>query len=95
MFIWHWFLIVTGSNNVSGSWYGFWSGFAGDLTIFAAIIIWYKRNKCKSCWRLAYHKVRGTHYKTCHKHATIAHHAKIRSGHAEQYPEQHKFLKES
>ena len=42
----HFFLVVTGSINESHAWYGFWSGFAGDLTLFTGIAIWYKKHNC-------------------------------------------------
>ncbi len=93
--IWHWLLTVTGINNTSGTWYGFWSGFASDLTEFGVILVIYKRFKCKNCWRLAHHKVEGTHYKTCHKHLTKSDHDNLRMKHEYDYPEQHKILEGS
>lgn len=33
----HWFLHYTGSDNVSGPWYGFFSGFGSDLTELALL----------------------------------------------------------
>lgn len=69
--IWLWWLTVTGSNNTSGVWYGFWSGFGSDLgeiAIIASIIGWYKHNECHvdSCHRLGKHPFR--HYKLCKHH---------------------------
>lgn len=66
--IWHFILTVTGANNVSGDWYGFWSGFAGDLTIFAGIGVWYWHHVChqNSCYRFGFHKAGD--YNVCRKH---------------------------
>jgi hypothetical protein len=59
----HW----SGSDNVSGPEYGlpgFWSGFGGDITIFAAILAWpwiqFKRHNCqvRRCWRIGRHEYR-------------------------------------
>lgn len=70
MILWHWFLTVTGSNNTAGTWYGFWSGFAGDLFLFGGIITIYKKHNCHvhNCWRIGKHPVEGTPYTTCKKH---------------------------
>jgi hypothetical protein len=48
------FLHYTGSDNVSGRWYGFWSGFGGDLGILAAIGYYLRRHNChaRGCWRI-------------------------------------------
>ena len=69
MAVWHWFLQVTGTDNESGKWYAFWSGFGADFTegaIFLSIIGLYRRHKCQSCWRPALKgglgRVEGTHY---------------------------------
>lgn len=70
--IWNWFLTVTGSNNTSGTWYGFWSGFAGDLFIFGALVSFYRKHNCHDnhCWRIGKHIVDGTPY--CNKHHQAA-----------------------
>jgi hypothetical protein len=60
--LWLWVLHVSGSDNVSGKWYGFWSGFGGDLGIIGALaaVPWmqYKRHNCqvKGCWRIGRHE---------------------------------------
>ena len=43
-----------GLDNLSGPWYGFWSGFGSDLPIFAGIAIFLIHRNChkKGCWRL-------------------------------------------
>ena len=86
------FLHWTGSWNESGAWYGFWSGFGACLTYFAVIGVAYRHLKCKSCWRIAHHRVEGTHYKTCHKHATPDEHARLQEMHRHKFPEQHKLF---
>lgn len=64
----HWFLTVTGSNNTSDTWYGFWSGFAGDLTIFAGIITYYIHTRChvEGCNKRGKYPFK--HYRLCGHH---------------------------
>ena len=95
--IFHVFLNWSGSSNPSGNQYGFWSGFGSDLgeiAILGSIVGLYKHHNCavKGCVRIAHHPVRGTNLKTCHKHATVAIHNKIRKEHKENYPDQHELL---
>lgn len=95
--LFHWFLTVTGSNNTSGTWYGFWSGFGSDLTEFAllgTVIGLFRHHNChvKGCFRIGHHPVEGTNYKTCHKHLTKEDHDKLSIHHAKHHPEQHKML---
>jgi hypothetical protein len=57
--IWHWFLHYTGSDNTSGVWYGFWSGFASDIaeiTLVLGFITYLRHRNChvKGCWRLGH-----------------------------------------
>jgi hypothetical protein len=40
--IFNWFLTVTGSNNTSGTYYGFWSGFGSDIGEFALLGVIFK-----------------------------------------------------
>jgi len=54
---WFWHVLdFFGIVNEAGPGYGFWSGFAGDLTIFAAVIGWLWHHNChvKGCWRLGH-----------------------------------------
>ena len=93
--IWHWFLTVTGTNNTSGEWYAFQSGFGSDIAEFAilgSLIAVYRHHKCASCWRVGRIQVEGTPYKTCHKHSTVDSHKAIHKRHSIEYPEQHKLL---
>lgn len=60
----------------------------------AAIIIWWRHQICQQhgCPRLAFHRVRGTTYKTCTRHAVPAVHAALIRQHAAERPEQHALL---
>jgi hypothetical protein len=62
-----------GLDNLSGPWYGFWSGAGSDLTelaIIGGLISLARRHNChvKGCWRIGRHKVEGTEFITCAKH---------------------------
>lgn len=75
--VWHWFLYVTGSDDTSGNWYGFWSGFGSDLgefAIIAGLIGVYRRHNCgeDGCWRLGRHEV--TDLTTGQKHIKCRRH---------------------
>lgn len=65
-----------------------------SITVFGAVIGLYRRFDCSqaSCWRIGLHKVDGTTYRTCAKHATIELHSALQSKHAKKRPEQHKLL---
>ena len=68
-----WLLHVLGVDNVSGRWYGFWSGFGsdiGEVVIIGALVSVYRKHNChaKGCWRLARHPVEGTPYVVCRRH---------------------------
>jgi hypothetical protein len=76
--LWHWFLTVTGSNNTSGIWYGFWSGFGSDLgevVLIGGLIQIYRGTRChvderatggKNCRRRG--RFPFQHYKLCKIH---------------------------
>jgi hypothetical protein len=71
--MWHWFLHFTGSDNVSGPWYGFWSGFGsdiGELGIIGGLIHSARSHTChvKRCWRIGHLKLDGTPFTVCTKH---------------------------
>ena len=65
---------ILGLDNVSGPWYAFWSGFGGDLTIFAGLFAiagsFLRKHNChvKGCWRIGRHPVDGTQYVVCRRH---------------------------
>lgn len=67
-----WTLIqhIVGVDDLTGAWYGFWSGFGADLSMFVAVAVWYRKNAChtRGCWRIAHHEVDGKPYKVCRKH---------------------------
>ena len=69
--LWTDFLNWTGSNNVSGNQYGFFSGFGSDISeflILGGIIQLYHAHNChvKGCARIGKHRV--GHYVVCKKH---------------------------
>lgn len=71
--IWHWLLHVMGVDNVSGPWYGFWSGFGsdiGELAIVGSLLAVVRRHNChvRRCWRVGRHPVAGTGYMVCRRH---------------------------
>ena len=88
--MWWWILHVTGVDNVSGPWYGFWSGFGSDLgeiEISPPTIAIYRRHNChvKGCWRIGKYSVEGTGYVVCrHHHPDEAptHHEVLAAHHA-------------
>jgi len=59
--LWLQVLHILGLDNGSGMWYLFWSGFVGDVTLLAAILVapyvQWKRNNCQveRCWRFGRH----------------------------------------
>lgn len=72
----------TGTFDEAGSWYGFWSGFAGGFGILTIVIIGYRKINChtQKCWRIGHHDLvvkhsdtdPGTTYRVCrHCHPEI------------------------
>lgn len=63
---------VLGLDNASGRWYLFWSGFFGDTTIIASIVILYWKHNChhKGCPWIGKHHLNGTPYCSKHKGAS-------------------------
>lgn len=61
---------LLGLDNLSGPWYGFWSGIGGDLSILAAPLVLLRRHNChvKGCPRLGRHPVPGTGFVVCRRH---------------------------
>ena len=67
----NWLAHVLGIDDVSGKWYGFWSGFGSDISevalIGAVLGAWHKHNCHQGrCWRLGRHTVDGTPW--CNRH---------------------------
>lgn len=71
MILWHWIFHVAGVDNLSGPWYGFWSGLGSDISEFALVgggIALARAHTChvQGCWRWGKHPA-GI-YKFCAKH---------------------------
>jgi hypothetical protein len=68
----HWLPHILGIDNLSGRWYGFWSGIGSDiaeLAIVGGLVTVVRRNNCEvhRCWRLGRHATAGGHH-VCRKH---------------------------
>lgn len=68
-----WLLHVLGVDNLSGRWYGFWSGFGSDVGeagIVAALAAQVRRHNChvRGCWRVGRHQVGTTSWIVCGRH---------------------------
>jgi hypothetical protein len=62
-----------GLDNLSGPFYGWWSGIGsdiGEVVIIGAIWQAYRARNChvKGCWRMQWRKVPGTDHTVCRKH---------------------------
>jgi hypothetical protein len=68
--VWGWFKHLAGTDNGSGLWYLWWSGFVGDITIFAAVVLFLRHRNChvKGCWRLGHPDPKHGH-PTCKTHS--------------------------
>lgn len=67
----HWLSHFFGLDNLSGPWYGFWSGVGSDISevaIIGGVIQIYRKHNChvKGCWRIGKHPV--GHYVVCRSH---------------------------
>lgn len=71
----HWAWL--GIDNVSGAWYGFWSGIGSDITeLFAALglfgnfYVLLRRHNCEvhGCFRIVRHQVETTGHLVCRRH---------------------------
>lgn len=67
------FLTFLGVTNGSGRWYLWWSGFFANVTIFSAVIIFYRKHNCHvhSCLRLGSHPAvdaNGVQHIVCRRH---------------------------
>lgn len=69
--MWRFLLHVTGVDDTTGYWYGWWSGFGG-FTFVGLTTIWLhvQRHNCHAhrCLRIGRHRVDGTPYVVCRKH---------------------------
>jgi hypothetical protein len=69
----HWLAHFLGLDNLSGSFYGWWSGAGSDLgevTLVGAMLMMVRRHNCHvhGCWRVGRHPVAGTTYVVCRRH---------------------------
>jgi hypothetical protein len=74
--VWTWMLVHFGIRDLSGPWYGFWSGFGSDLgeiTLIGAIVAMGRHKNCfvKGCWRLGHPDPEHGH-PACRKHHSRA-----------------------
>jgi hypothetical protein len=81
------FLTFLGTTNGSGRWYLWWSGMFGNLTIFAAIVIFYRKHNCHmhGCLRIGRHEVTDTngitHIVCRHHHPSLGRTFRLRPHH--------------
>ena len=72
-----WLAVHTGTGDLSGPWYGFWSGFGSDLAEFGLIgavatgvyqIV--RKYNCHEprCWRVGTHPAAGGQFLLCYRH---------------------------
>lgn len=67
-----WLLHVLGADDLSGRWYGWWSGAGsdlGELAIIGGLITVARRHNCEvhGCWRLGRHQTAANHH-VCRVH---------------------------
>jgi len=68
-----WLAHVLGLDNLSGPYYGFWSGIGSDiseLALFGALMGLLRKHNChiRGCWRLGRHPIGGTTWVVCARH---------------------------
>ena len=66
----HWLAVVTGTVNEPGPYYGFWSGFAGDLTVLGALVVGARHMTCGAprCWRIGRYPTADRMHRLCVHH---------------------------
>jgi len=74
-----------------------WISDTSNLTVFGLLVTtvtMIKKRDCtqKGCWRIGIHPVEGTHFRTCHRHATVEIHDRLNAEHGTKYPDQHALL---
>lgn len=62
-------LHVLGIDDLSGRWYGFWSGIGSDLGELGIVAALLRRHVCEvhHCWRLGLHQTAAGH-RVCRRH---------------------------
>jgi hypothetical protein len=83
----NWLAHIFGLDNLSGRWYGFWSGVGsdiGEIAIVGGLFAIVRRHNCevRRCWRVGRHTTAAGHA-VCRKHHPDDHLT------AEQVSEQH------
>ena len=73
----NWLLHILGVDNVSGRWYGWWSGAGsdvGELAIIGGLLTVVRRHNCEvhGCWRLGRHQTAAGHH-VCRAHHPDGH----------------------
>lgn len=68
-----WLVHVLGIDDLTGHWYGFWSGVGSDVSevaIIGGLAGMLRKHNCHvhRCWRLGRHPVAGTGYHVCRRH---------------------------
>lgn len=94
LLFWHFYFAPSEQPWWQGAVYG--NVVAAPICAFLTyILVLRKYIECseKRCYRIGIHKVKGTHFRTCHKHATKEIHTRLSKEHAEKFPEQHALLK--
>ena len=71
--MWSWLAHVLGMDNLSGPYYGFWSGAGSDISELAmvgALLGLLRKGNCEvhGCWRLGRHTVQATGHRVCRHH---------------------------
>ena len=71
-----WLGHILGLDDLSGPWYGFWSGFGSDvseLALLGALVGLLRKHNChvKGCWRVGRHAVDGTAWVVCARHHPV------------------------
>lgn len=63
-------LHISGIDNVSGRWYGFWSGIGGDFGLLSIAAASVRRHNCHVPWcpRIGRHQVPGCGWLICSRH---------------------------
>ena len=66
----------SGLTNLSGPWYGLWSGIGsdiGEVALLAGAWAILRRHNChvRGCWRIGHRPVEHTPYVVCHRHHPV------------------------
>jgi hypothetical protein len=69
----NWLLHFLGMDDLTGPYYGFWSGIGsdlGELAVVGALAGLLRKHNChvRRCWRIGRHPVEGTLWVVCAKH---------------------------